>query len=218
MNDSRCPRRLIRIPAFFAFAFAISLFAAGSARAETKDDGASREGRAHDAVRVGAFGGVGFPRPLSIEAMVLFDELVGVGAEYSVMPSLTVSGVDATFHAWDVDARVFPFRNGFFLGLAAGRQHLGASTSIALPSSLGSIPAEVTADTWFINPRIGFLTTLKWGLTLGIDAGVQIPVSVDITNTIPSELAAREQANGIARTFGDSVLPTIDLFRLGLMF
>jgi hypothetical protein len=169
-----------------------------------------------DPFRIGAFGGIGFPRPLSIEGMVKVGKSVGLGLEYSLLPKTSFYGVDTTFYAINGDFRVFPFENGFFLGLAAGRQHLGATTTLDA-GSFGSFAGEVTADTWFVNPRIGWLSTWSWGLTLGIDAGLQIPLSASFTNTIPSQLGASQQATDIAHLFGKSVLPTVDLLRVGLL-
>ena len=165
-----------------------------------------------DHLRIGAFGGIGFPRPLSIEGMVKLEKLVGLGVEYSVLPKQSISGVDVTFWAVAADARLFPFQNGFFLGLAAGHQHLGAATSTTLTG-----PIEAAEETWFINPRLGFLTTLAWGLTLGIDAGVQIPISATLASTLPPQVTANQDVNSIARYLGETPVPTINLLRLGFM-
>jgi hypothetical protein len=175
-----------------------------------------------DAFRLGAFGGVGFPRPLSLEAFAKIEKTVGLGVEYSVLPAMTLNGIDTTFWALSGDLRVFPFENGFFVGITAGRQHVGASTSLQLPSPYPSIPESVTADTWFINPRIGFLSTWNWGLTLGIDAGVQIPLTASFASTIPTNLPVNvpiaTDATDMAHLLGKSVLPTVDLLRVGLLF
>ncbi len=175
-----------------------------------------------DAFRIGAFGGVGFPRPLSIEGFAKIEKVVGVGIEYSVLPAMTLNGIDTTFWALSGDVRVFPFENGFFVGMTVGRQHVGASTTLTLPSPYPSLPESVTADTWFINPRIGFLSTWNWGLTVGIDAGVQIPLSASFASTIPTNLPVNipiaTDATDMAHLLGKSVLPTVDLLRVGLLF
>ena len=148
--------------------------------------------------------------------MVKIGKVVGLGLEYSLLPNTTISGVDTTFYAVNADLRIFPFENSFFIGLAGGKQHLGASTSINA-GSLGSIPEQVTVDTIFINPRIGFLWTSSFGLTLGIDAGLQIPLTASVSSTLPSQLSASNQVNDVAMLFGKSVLPTVDLLRIGLL-
>ena len=161
---------------------------------------------------IGAFGGLAFPRPLSIEGMIRVERVVGLGVEYSLLPTMTVSGVEASFWALAADMRVFPFEDGFFVGLAAGRQRLAASTLAPIVGPVG-----VSADTMFVNPRLGFLKTFGSGITLGIDGGVQIPITANFTNTIPNELASAQTATDAAHLFGKSVLPTIDLLRLGFM-
>jgi hypothetical protein len=168
-------------------------------------------------IRIGAFAGIGLPRPLSVEGMLKIGDVVGLGLEYSVLPTVSASGVNATFSAIDADLRIFPLRNGFFVGVAAGRQQFAATSTIALPLGLGSLDERVSGESWFVNPRLGFLWTWSWGLTVGIDAGVQIPVATSFTNTIPSELAVSQTATDVAHFFGKDVLPTVDLLRLGLM-
>jgi hypothetical protein len=170
-------------------------------------------------VRVGAVGGVGFPRPLSIEGMLKFDKVAAVGIEYSVFPKFTLDNVSTTFWALDVDARVFPLQNGFFLGLAAGHQHLGASTALTLSTQPGNItiPEQVLADTWFINPRIGYLSTWGSGITLGIDAGAQIPLNATVASSLPSGISVTDDVNNVARFFAKTTLPTVNLLRLGLL-
>jgi hypothetical protein len=168
-------------------------------------------------VRIGAFGGVGFPRPLSVEGMVKFADVVGLGLEYGALPDITVSGVTASLSAIDVDLRVFPWRGGFFVGVAMGRQELGATATSVLPMGLGSLTERVSADTWLVNPRIGFLWTWPWGLTVGMDLGAQIPVSSSYTNTIPPQFAVSRTATNAAHLLGGDVLPTVNVLRLGLL-
>jgi hypothetical protein len=169
-------------------------------------------------VRIGAFGGVGFPRPLSVEGMVKIDGIVGVGVEYGALPQVTVSGVTASLSAIAVDVRVFPLRNGFFIGLAAGRQELDATATVAVSPALGSLSGQVSGETWYLNPRIGFLWTWRSGITLGMDVGAQIPVASSVTSTIPTALAASQTATNVANSFSSNVLPTIDLLQVGFLF
>jgi hypothetical protein len=188
------------------------------------DDG--DEGNWLDYLRLGAVAGVGFPRPLSILGMAKIDRIVSIGVEYSVLPQITIDNSQTTFWAILGDLRVFPFRDSFFIGIAAGHQRAGAAATFAFPSPYPSLTEEIVADTWLINPRIGFLKTWVWGLTLGIDAGVQIPVSSSFSSTAPSSITVGNQvypvpinadANNVAHTLGTSVLPTVDLLRIGLL-
>jgi hypothetical protein len=187
---------------------------AAPARAERP----ARRGGPFGPFQLGAYAGLSFPRPLSVEGLVTYDRIVGLGVEYSVLPAVTISGVHANFDAINADLRVFPFRNGFFAGMTVGHQRFDATGTVVLPMGLGSIPEEVTADTWFLGPRVGFLYTWPWGLSLGMDAGVQIPVAVSFTSTVPTELPQSKAITDWQHTIGKDVLPTLDLLRLGFLF
>jgi hypothetical protein len=174
-----------------------------------------RSDRDEDHFRLGVLGGFGFPRPLAIEGMVKVERALGLGVEYSVLPSFSVDGVETTFHALAADARLFPLRGPFFIGIRAGHQHLGAAGTVAV-NGLRSAQ-EVTVDSTFVNPRIGFLWTFEPGFTVGIDAGAQIPLTSTISSSLPTGTVANEQAMRVANTLGASVIPTIDLLRLGFL-
>jgi hypothetical protein len=168
-------------------------------------------------ISLGGFVGAGFPRPLSIEGFMRIDRIVGFGVEYSVMPKLSFAGTETKFNAIAADTRFFPFQDGFFVGFGVGHQHLDASGSIALPAPYASLNEQLTGETWFINPRIGFLTTFGWGGTIGIDAGVQIPLNAQFKSTLPSSVALSQDVNNVAHFFTKDVLPTVNLLRLGMM-
>lgn len=179
---------------------------------------AARSGGRLGPLQLGAYAGLSFPRPLSFEGLVTYQKLVGLGIEYSVLPELTVSGVHAKLDAVDVELKVFPFRNAFFAGVAVGHQHFDASGNVVLPMKLGSIPEQATADTWFVAPRIGFLYTWPWGLSLGMDAGVQIPIATSFTSTVPMGFPGSQSVTEWQHTIGKDVLPTLNLLRAGFLF
>jgi hypothetical protein len=165
-------------------------------------------------VDVGVLTGVGFPRPLAIEAVVKFDRLVLFGAEYSALPQLSVSGVQTSLWAVAGDVRIFPMRNAFFVGLRAGRQHLGELGSLTVGST--TLTATQTADTTFVNPRIGFLW--QWqAFALGMDAGVQIPVSTSTSSTLPPGVTPPSSVTSITNALSQQAIPTVDLLRIGVV-
>jgi hypothetical protein len=183
--------------------------------AEPKD----RSDEDTDAIRIGAVAGVGFPHPLAIEALVKIEGVLALGLEYSALPKTTIVGVDARAWALAADARIFPFRNGFFIGVRGGRQVLTATATANL-GALGTYQESGEASTWFVNPRIGFLWTWHNGFTVGIDAGVQIPIGPSLTTTLPAGLPPQVDNTiaSIANTFGNGVTPTVDLLRIGFLF
>jgi hypothetical protein len=172
-----------------------------------------------DAFRIGAVAGVGFPHPLAIEALVKVERVLAVGLEYSVLPTTNIGGVETKFWALAGDARVFPFKNGFFIGLRGGRQVLSARATASL-GALGTYSESGAAETWFVNPRIGFLWTWRSGFTIGFDAGVQVPIGPTLTTTLPAGLLPQVDSTvaTIANTFGNEVTPTVDLLRIGFLF
>jgi hypothetical protein len=165
--------------------------------------------------RVGAIAGVGFPHPLSIEAMVKIDDYLSIGGEYGVLPTITIDQVDTHLWSLSADGRVFPFRNAFFLGLRVGRQHVGATGTVDI-ASVGGLPEQLALDSWFVNPRVGVLWTAPSGFTVGAEAGIQIPISPSVTSSLP--LAYAPEAERTIDTLGKTVLPTIDLLQIGMLF
>ena len=112
------------------------------------------------------------------------------------------------------DARVFPFRGGFFIGLRAGHQHVGAAMTVIV-GSIGSAYEELALDSLFINPRLGLLWISHSGLAFGVEAGVQIPMSTAVSSTLPLSLAPSVRST--ADALGSTVLPTFDLLRIGIV-
>jgi hypothetical protein len=204
-----------------AFCVGVLLWCNGGLARETTDatsragtasaDQATRESTTPP-VRIGAIGGVGFPRPLAVEGMAVIDGVVALGGEYGVLPATSIDGVRVSLWSLSGDARVFPFRGAFFIGLRAGYQHLDASTVV-----VRSISATETLalDSWVINPRLGFLWILPNGLAWGVEAGVQFPVEMAISSALP--LSRIPSAQSTADTLGNGVIPTVDLLRIGLV-
>jgi hypothetical protein len=166
--------------------------------------------------RIGALVGVGFPRPVSFEVYSRLGNYVGVGAEYGFLPTLTVDGVYASSWATSVDLRVYPFHGAFFVGARVGYQHIGAGASVTA-AQVGTLSASADLDTWFVNPRLGFLWTTRYGLAIGMEAGIQLPVTSSFSTTLPGSTAADVKNSAIVATLS-GVLPTVDLLRIGLLF
>jgi hypothetical protein len=168
---------------------------------------------ASNPLRIGALGGLGFPQPLSIEGIVVLGGIVALGAEYGALPSTTLGGVQASLWSFSGDARVFPFGGAFFVGMRAGRQGLSASTRVVVgPIGLSE---ALTIDSWFINPRLGFLWRSPVGLAFGVDVGVEIPIGIAISSTLP--LSLLPTAQNTIDAIANSVVPTVDLLRIGLI-
>jgi hypothetical protein len=193
---------------------------------------------AHSSIRAGLLAGVGFPRPLAVEGLLTLGERVVLGAEYGGMPAMTVDGGptsvgsfplpiqgqsvspvtmnDVRVSLWSVAAegRWFPFGGTFFVGLRAGRQHVGATTTLLAPR-YASMSETIDLDGWFLNPRVGLLWGSHGGIAFGVEAGVQVPIGATVASSIPLSLLPAVQRT--AGQIGGSVIPTVDLLRLGFV-
>ena len=195
------------------------MLVASSAHADSSNPDTTTTDHA-DSFRVGALVGAGFPRPLSVGAFTTVDRTFGFGLEYGFLPKANLFGAEVGLQAVTADFRFHPFKNAFFVGLAGGRQWLNIDLSASQAGFSGS--HSLSSSTWFIAPRIGALHTFASGVTIGIDAGVQIPIAND--TSIDSKGVAVNDTDGpaamrtAANTFGGKVTPTIDLLRVGFAF
>jgi hypothetical protein len=166
-----------------------------------------------DPVAVGAIAGVGFPRPLAVEGLVKLHDRIALGLEYGVMPEITVAEINTRLWSVAGDLRVFPFGGMLFAGLRGGRQHIGADTTV--PVDGRDAVAAVNVDSWYVNPRVGILWTSKLGLTLGTEAGVQVPIGSRVSTNLPR--GTSDTVVSVADALGKQVIPTLDLIRVGFV-
>ncbi len=178
-----------------------------------------------DRLHLGPLVGVGFPRPLAIEGFARVSRYVGVGVEYSFLPRVDLFGASTSFKAAAADLRIFPFKNSFFIGMRVGRQWLDAkaTATLAAGGSSTELTESMDASTWFVNPRVGFLHRFDSGITLGVDAGVQLPIAPTFTRAGPATSAGLTSETDrvlarVAGALGNDVTPTIDLLRVGFLF
>jgi hypothetical protein len=242
-------RRLVRDTSC-SLATVVSIVASGHvARAETSvshaveaaptsaDKPAARSSAS--SLRAGVLAGVGFPRPLAAEGVLLLGDRFLVGAEYGALPAMTVdagstnvgtvplpiqgqptsqvtmNGVRVSLWSVAAEGRWFPFAGAFYLGLRVGRQHVEGTTTLLAPN-YGSMPETIDLDAWFLNPRAGFLWVPRGtGFAFGMEAGVQLPVDPRVSSTMPLSLFPSLQRT--TGQIGGSVLPTVDLIRLGFV-
>lgn len=174
-----------------------------SSSALASDPDTAKRKPKESALSIGALAGVGFPRPLSVEAMIVLGRGVGLGAEYSILPPITISGIHASASAIAGDFRVFPLRGAFFIGVRGGLQRLDG----------GMAGESLLAETWFLNPRMGFMWTWRPGLAIGMEAGIQLPIG----SRTQMPAIATEEIAALTKTLATSAIPTVDLLRIGLM-
>jgi hypothetical protein len=183
-----------------------------------------KAGQKKENFRIGAIAGVGFPRPFAVEGLVKIRRYVAIGGEYSFLPTMSVGPVDVRFKAIAADLRVFPFAGSFFVGAKAGRQWLSGRTSVSVDQINTTFKEGADANTYFINPRVGFLKTWESGITLGIDAGVQIPINPsyqresDAAKMGVADAGTDKTLVMVANALGNKMTPSVDLLRVGFLF
>jgi hypothetical protein len=188
----------------------------------------------HQMFHVGAMLGlVSLPRPVDGEVFVKFMDLVSLGFSYSDFPNFvadpvltavgakggdTVARLD-DFSSYEANLRIFPFRGAFFFGSSLGHQSLrGAvteSTTVAGPQT-----GTANVQSIYATPRLGFLWNWNSGFLLGLDAGVQLKLSSDVTTTLPPAGASADLQNNIHSIVDAGAsypLPSFH-FRLGWQF
>ncbi len=152
---------------------------------------------------------------MSFELFARLGGNVGLGAEYGLLPSISFGGVAVSAWAASFDLRLFPFHGAFFVAARAGYQHLDGSATVSA-GSLGSASGSATLETWFVNPRAGFLWTLGY-FTISIEGGAQLPIASSFSSSLPSAVALQVHSSTPV-TLLSGILPTVDLLRVGLLF
>jgi len=176
-------------------------------------------------IHFGATAGVSLPRPLAAHVYARAFGFVAVGFSYSDFPAfianplLSVAGLKNgqttvnldQFSAYEGDLRVFPFFGDLFVGAGLGRQTFKASMTQS--TTLGNFNGSVAVSTTYVAPRLGYLWTFGPGLTVGMDAGVQLKLSSDAQINLPpgSPADMQSQAQRVVDIFGNGPLPSFHL-------
>jgi hypothetical protein len=214
--------RLVQLRALVAKLFSVAsacsalLGTTPAANAESPYDARERERREERAgVHGGFLAALGFPRALSFEGLFDVERTISFGAEYGALPKTALANLDLTAWSLAANARVFPFRNGFFLGLRGGYQVVDVGATVSVASFTAT--ERVSIGSSYLNPRIGVLFTWKSGFAVGFDAGVQLPMTSSVSSTIPPGSPVEERVFRAASRWGSTVLPTFDLLRIGFV-
>ena len=145
--------------------------------------------------RAGPSFGVGVPDGLRLGAFMKWRGLIAAGVAASVLPSTSIPVLDGkiTRASGEVFARLHPFRNAFFLGVAGGYAQTKATLSetVVVYNQTQSLETRALANAFYVAPNVGFQWMLPVGLTIGFDVGVEIPIGAK-NPTIDSS------ANGMA--------------------
>jgi hypothetical protein len=147
--------------------------------------------------RIGPVIGIGLPRFLSIGGAIKLTKFFGAGINYGIIPEVQFAYYgDATvrYQGVDIYGHVHPFGGGFFMGAAVGYAHARGTYKEEFENPLdpnsASFPytSEATMQTLVLTPELGYFFTFKSGFTMGVEAGLQIPIA-------PSEIHFKSRVN-----------------------
>lgn len=163
-------------------------------------------------------GVVSLPRVLALEPMGRYRraddprwDLFSLGGSIEYLPPgvAEFGGPKLSWMQLGVEGRWFPWRF-LFVGLRAGWQFVRADSE-----KFGS-EVDYVSNGLFVGPKVGALYTFSSGLTIGGDVGVTVPVASK--TSLESDGTTDANARKVANTFGDFVMPTLGLFRIGYTF
>ena len=181
-------------------------------------------------VRLGVLAGAGFPSPVSAQLVFKYNDWIGANLELGELPPVTIgvgNGITLSQKMWDASLRLYPFKGAFFLGCGIGQQWLDANGSVTQDDVTGTAGMEV--KTTFVSPRIGLMHRFGFGLTIGADIGVEVPIdgqssttqSVSTTLPIPPGfpgLTPPQDAKNLSDKIQSTPIPIIHILQLGYLF
>jgi hypothetical protein len=196
--------------------------------------------------RIGPVIGVGLPAFLSFGGAVKLTKYFGAGITYGIVPTLQFAYYgDATvaYQGVGIYGHIHPFGGGFFLGAGIGYAHvrgtytdefdISAYAPAPIPGvNLESFPytSEATMQTLVLTPELGYFYTFKSGFTMGVEAGIQIPLAPSeiefksqVDPRIPDQVVDQyvtptdERVESTLERVGQTILPTIGI-KMGWLF
>jgi hypothetical protein len=191
--------------------------------------------------RIGILVGAGLPSLLSFGGAIKLTRYFGAGLNVGLIPAVTISlygEAELSYQEYDIYGRIFPFGGAFFLGAGVGyatiqgtftnSYDVTAFQAVApdLPNPL-VVTSAGSVKTLVLMPMIGLQHTFSSGLTLGIDAGAQVPIapsevefSTSVPSSVPDQVVERyvtpndRQVQDTLDTIGRTIVPTLNV-RIG---
>jgi len=182
---------------------------------------------------------VGLPSLINVGGVIKLTRYFAAGLNVGIAPNVKFAYYgDATvlYHAYSVYAHVHPFGGGFYLGASVGYALAKgtAEQSIALPPELSAVYPGLTGpitlkssgrvQTMVLTPELGYFYTFKVGFSIGIGAGLQLPIAASdvhfdesVSADVPAEVlkqyldpTARAVKDTLDRV-GQAIIPTVGL-------
>ncbi len=142
--------------------------------------------------------------------------------ELGMLPEISPPiGYDVKVHQEMIDfsARLYPFKGAFFVGCGVGAQRLTVKATDTQNGYTGD--GNVVVNTLFVSPRLGFVHKFSFGLAVGMDGGVELPISggVDASvNVAGFSIAPPREALDVANKVKVTPIPIVHLLQLGYIF
>jgi hypothetical protein len=139
--------------------------------------------------------------------------LLGASFDYGLIPDITITDVTVGMHAWNVGAKIYPFRGSFFLGALYGNRNF---TGSKVDASTG-LKAAVDISSTYIAPELGWRWVWNSGFFLGMDLGWQFVTSSSVTLTAPGGIS-QQTVNDVqskGNDIGKAGLPVLGLLQVG---
>jgi hypothetical protein len=168
--------------------------------------------------RIGPVLSFGLPSLLGIGGMVKLTRYFGLGVNVGLIPEMTFEyygEAKVSYQEYTAYGHLHPFGGGFFLGTQLGYARVKGSYSTTvdlrryssmfpeLPDTL-AYTSRATVQTLVLTPEIGYFHTFGSGFSMGLDAGLQIPIA-------PSEITFQRGAvSGLPSQIGDSAFAPHD--------
>jgi hypothetical protein len=193
--------------------------------------------------RIGPVVGVGLPGLLSFGGAIKLTKYFGAGLNVGIVPELQFDYYgDATvsYQSVILYGHIHPLGGGFFLGAGVGYAHVRGTYAEDFDLSEEFDPnffdttfrytSEATVQTLVLTPELGYFFTFKSGFTMGVDAGVQIPIAPSeikfegrVDSDLPDEVVSqftRQTDERVASTLervGQTIIPTVGI-KMGWLF
>jgi hypothetical protein len=160
---------------------------------------------------------------------------LGLGVNVGLIPTVKISfygKAQLSYQEYDAYAHLYPFGGGFFLGSGIGYETMRGSISetVSVPATAPdgqpqsvTVAAKASVRSLVLTPQIGYFYTSKWGFSIGLDVGAQVPIApseITFTTTLPPSVpqqyadATLGDAKDTVKKVGQQIVPTLN-FKIG---